>query len=309
MIVLSNQGLSTTILTTAGKPMNLAKFNPSFLATTLSVALLSVVTGATLTACASTSAAPQTQKMQKRHPANAKNFEQRLQAMQANARAAANASISAAQAVTLVQKQTASTRIVGVRYHDSSNRPNPNPARMANNANNNIVGYRVMTLNANGQPQLYIVNASNGQVTQATMPSRPARPQQTNNPNNMGNPNNNQPPAPPATNISLERAMQLAATQVGGEAIGAHLGGDKGGKMRHGSRDGQRRPNRDPQMGNTGMPPAANPVQNQPTRTPSYQIEVVKGQEVYHVKVDAQTGAVSDVKSLNDFKRRAPTQP
>lgn len=287
--------------------MNLAKFNPSFLATGLSVALLSVVTGATLTACASTSAAPQTQKMQKRHPANAKKFEQRLQAMQANAQAAANASISASQAVALVQKQTANTRIVGVRYHDNSNRPNPNPARIANNANDNIVGYRVMTLNANGQPQLYIVNASNGQVTQATMPSRPsrpARPQQTNNPNN------NQPPAPPAINISLERAMQLAANQVGGEAIGAHLGGDKGGKMGgHGPRDGHRRPNRDPQMGNTGMPPAPNPAQNQPPRTPSYQIEVVKGKEVYHVKVDAQTGAVSDVKSLNDFKRRAPTQP
>nr|WP_309575396.1 PepSY domain-containing protein [Moraxella osloensis] len=292
--------------------MNLAKFNPSFLATGLSVALLSVVTGATVTACASTSAAPQAQKMQKRHPANAKNFEQRLQAMQANAQAAANASISASQAVALVQKQTANTRIVGVHYYDSSNRPKPNPARIANNANDNIVGYRVMTLNANGQPQLYIVNASNGQVSQATMPSRPsrpARPQQNNNPNNIGNPNNNQPPAPPATNISLERAMQLAANQVGGEAIGAHLGGNKGGKMGHGPRDGHRRFNRDPQMGNTGMPPAPNPAQNQPPRTPSYQIEVVKGKEVYHVKVDAQTGAVSDVKSLNDFKRRAPTQP
>lgn len=286
--------------------MNLAKFNPSFLATGLSVALLSVVTGATLTACASTSAAPQAQNMQKRHPANAKNFEQRLQAMQANAQAAANASISASQAVALVQKQTANTRIVGVHYYDNSNRPNPNPSRIANNANNNIVGYRVMTLNANGQPQLYIVNASNGQVTQATMrsrPSRPARPQQTNNPNN------NQPPAPPAINISLERAMQLAANQVGGEAIGAHLGGDKGGKMGHGPRDGHRRFNRDPQTGNTGMPPAPNPAQNQSPRTPSYQIEVVKGKEVYHVKVDAQTGAVSDVKSLNDLNRRAPTQP
>lgn len=283
--------------------MNLAKFNPSFLATGLSVALLSVVTGATVTACASTSAAPQAQNMQKRHPANAKHFEQRLQAMQANAQAAANASISASQAVALVQKQTANSRIVGVRYHDSSNRPNPNPARIANNANDNIVGYRVMTLNANGQPQLYIVNASNGQVTQASMPSRPARPQQTNNPNN------NQPPAPPAINISLERAMQLAANQVGGEAIGAHLGGDKGGKMGHGPRDGHRRPNRDPQTGNTGMPPAPNPAQNQSPRTPSYQIEVVKGKEVYHVKVDAQTGAVSDVKSLNDLNRRAPTQP
>lgn len=282
--------------------MNLAKFNPSFLATTLSVALLSVVTGATVTACASTSAAPQAQKMQKRHLANAKNFEQRLQAMQANAQAAANASISASQAVALVQKQTANSRIVGVRYHDSSNRPHPNRARIANNANDNIVGYRVMTLNANGQPQLYIVNASNGQVTQASMPSRPQQP------NNMGNPNN-QPPAPPAINISLERAMQLAASQVGGEAISAHLGGDKGGKMGHGPREGHRRPNRDPQMGNTGMPPAPNPAQNQPPRTPSYQIEVVKGQEVYHVKVDAQTGAVSDVKSFNDFKRRAPTQP
>ena len=295
--------------------MNLAKFTPSFLATGLSVALLSVVTGATLTACASTSAAPQAQKMQKRHPANAKHFEQRLQAMQANAQAAANASISASQAVALVQKQTANSRIVGVRYHDGSNRPNPNPARSGNNANDNIVGYRVMTLSANGQPQLYIVNASNGQVSQATMPSQPsrlARPQQTNtpnNPNNMGNPNNNQPPAPPAINISLERAMQLAASQVGGEAIGAHLGGDKGGKMGHGPRGGHRRPNRDPQMGNTGMPPAPNPAQNQPPRTPSYQIEVVKGKEIYHVKVDAQTGAVSDVKSLNDLNRRAPTQP
>ena len=289
--------------------MNLAKFNPSFLATGLGVALLSVITGATVTACASTSAAPQAQKMHKRHPANTKHFEQRLQAMQANAQAAANASISASQAVALVQKQTANTRIVGVRYHDSSNRPNPNPARSGNNANDNIVGYRVMTLNANGQPQLYIVNASNGQVTQATMPSRPSRPtppQQPNTPNNMSNPNNNQ---PPATNISLERAMQLAASQVGGEAIGAHLGGDKGGKMGHGPRDGHRRPNRDPQMGNTGMPPAPNPAQNQPPRTPSYQIEVVKGKEVYHVKVDAQTGAVSDVKSLNDLNRRAPTQP
>ena len=298
--------------------MNLAKFNPSFLATGLSVALLSVVTGATVTACASTSAAPQAQNMQKRHPANAKHFEQHLQAMQANARAAANASISASQAVALVQKQAANSRIVGVRYHDGSNRPNPNPARIANNANDNIVGYRVMTLNANGQPQLYIVNASNGQVSQATMPSRPsrpsrpARPQQPNNPNslnNIGSPNNNQPPAPPFTNISLERAMQLAASQVGGEAIGAHLGGDKGGKMGHGPRDGHRRFNRDPQMGNTGMPPAPNPAQNQPPRTPSYQIEVVKGKEVYHVKVDAQTGAVSDVKSLNDLNRRAPTQP
>ena len=297
--------------------MNLAKFNPSFLATGLSVALLSVVTGATVTACASTSAAPQAQKMQKHHPANAKNFEQHLQAMQANAQAAANASISASQAVALVQKQAANTRIVGVQYHDNSNRPNPNPARSGNNADDNIVGYRVMTLNANGQPQLYIVNASNGQVTQASMPSRPsrpsrpARPPQPNNPNspnNMGN-SNNQPPTPPATNISLERAMQLAANQVGGEAIGAHLGGDKGDNMGHGPRDGQRRPNRDPQMVNTGMPPAANPAQNQPPRTPSYQIEVVKGKEVYHVKVDAQTGAVSDAKSLNDFKRRAPTQP
>ena len=285
--------------------MNLAKFNPSFLATGLSVALLSVVTSATLTACASTSAAPQAQNMQKRHPANAKNFEQRLQAMQANAQAAANANISASQAVALVQKQAANTRIVGVQYHDNSNRPNPNPARSGNNADDNIVGYRVMTLSANGQPQLYIVNASNGQVSQASMPSRP---QQPNNPNNMGNPNN-QPPAPPATNISLERAMQLAASQVGGEAIGAYLGGDKGNNMGHGPRDGQRRPNRDPQMGNTGMPPAPNPAQNQPPRTPSYQIEVVKGKEIYHVKVDAQTGAVSDVKSLNDLNRRAPTQP
>nr|WP_313097123.1 PepSY domain-containing protein [Moraxella sp. CTOTU48717] len=289
--------------------MNLAKFNPSFLATGLSVALLSIVTGATVTACASTSAAPQAQNMQKRHPANAKNFEQHLQAMQANAQAAANASISASQAVALVQKQTANTRIVGVKYHDNSNRPNPNPARIAKNANNNIVGYRVMTLSANGQPQLYIVNASNGQVTQATMPSRPSRPARPPQPNTSNTPNNNQPPAPPATNVSLERAMQLAASQVGGEAIGAHLGGDKGGKMGHGPRDGQRRPNRDPQMGNTGMPPAPNPAQNQSPRTPSYQIEVVKGKEVYHVKVDAQTGAVSDVKSLNDLNRRAPTQP
>lgn len=292
--------------------MNLAKFNPSFLATGLSVALLSVITGATVTACASTSAAPQAQNMQKRHPANAKNFEQHLQAMQANAQAAANASISASQAVALVQKQTANTRIVGVKYHDNSNRPNPNPARIAKNANNNIVGYRVMTLSANGQPQLYIVNASNGQVTQATMPSwpsRPSRPARPPQPNTSNTPNNNQPPAPPATNISLERAMQLAASQVGGEAIGAHLGGDKGGKMGHAPRDGHRRPNRDPQMDNTGMPPAPNPAQNQPPRTPSYQIEVVKGKEVYHVKVDAQTGAVSDVKSFNDFKRRAPTQP
>lgn len=297
--------------------MNLVKFNPSFLATGLttglSVALLSVVTGATVTACASTSAAPQAQNMQKRHPANTKHFEQRLQAMQANAQAAAKASISASQAVALVQKQAANSRIVSVRYHDSSNRPNPNPARIANNANDNIVGYRVMTLNANGQPQLYIVNASNGQVTQATMPSwpsRPSRPARPPQPNTSNTPNNNQPPAPPATNVSLERAMQLAASQVGGEAIGAHLGGDKGGKMGgHGPRDGQRRPNRDPQMGNTGMPPAPNPAQNQSPRTPSYQIEVVKGKEVYHVKVDAQTGAVSDVKSLNDFKRRAPTQP
>ena len=298
--------------------MNLVKFNPSFLATGLttglSVALLSVVTGATVTACASTSAAPQAQNMQKRHPANTKHFEQRLQAMQANAQAAAKASISASQAVALVQKQAANSRIVSVRYHDSSNRPNPNPARIANNANDNIVGYRVMTLTANGQPQLYIVNASNGQVTQASMPSRPARPPQPNTPNNIGNPNNmgnpnNQPPAPPVINISLERAMQLAASQVGGEAIGAHLGGDKGGKMGHGPRDSQRRFNRDPQMGNTGMPPAPNPTQNQSPRTPSYQIEVVKGQEVYHVKVDAQTGAVSDVKSFNDFNRRAPTQP
>ena len=294
--------------------MNLAKFNPSFLATGLSVALLSVVTGATVTACASTSAAPQAQNMQKRHHANAKHFQQHLQAMQANARAAANASISASQAVALVQKQAANSRSVGVRYHDGSNRPNPNPARITNNANDNIVGYRVMTLSANGQPQLYIVNASNGQVSQATMPSwpsrpsRPARPQQTNNPNTIGN-LNNQPPAPPAINISLERAMQLAASQVGGEAIGAHLGGDKGGKMGHGPRDRHRRPNRDPQMGNTGMPSAANPAQNQSPRTPSYQIEVAKGQEVYHVKVDAQTGAVSDVKSLNDLNRRAPTQP
>lgn len=292
--------------------MNLVKFNPSFLATGLttglSVALLSVVTGATVTACASTSAAPQAQNMQKRHPANTKHFEQRLQAMQANAQAAAKASISASQAVALVQKQAANSRIVSVRYHDSSNRLNPNPARIAKNANDNIVGYRVMTLTANGQPQLYIVNASNGQVTQASMPSRPARPPQPNTPNNMGNPNN-QPPAPPVINISLERAMQLAASQVGGEAIGAHLGGNKGGKMGHGPRDRHRRPNRDPQMANTGMPPAANPAQNQSPRTPSYQIEVVKGQEVYHVKVDAQTGAVSDVKSLNDFKRRAPTQP
>lgn len=288
--------------------MNLAKFNPSFLATGLSVALLSVVTGATVTACASTSAAPQAQNMQKRHPANAKNFEQRLQAMQANAQAAANASISASQAVALVQKQTANTRIVGVHYHDSSNRPNPTPARSGNNANDNIVGYRVMTLNANGQPQLYIVNASNGQVSQATMPSRPSRPARPPQPNTPNNLNNNQPPAPPAINISLKRAMQLAASQVGGKAIGAHLGG-KGGKMGHGPRDGHRRFNRDPQMGNTGMPPAPNPAQNQPPRTPSYQIEVVKGKEVYHVKVDAQTGAVSDVKSLNDFKRRAPTQP
>ena len=300
--------------------MNLAKFNPSFLATGLSVALLSVVTGATVTACASTSAAPQAQNMQKRHPANAKHFEQHLQAMQANAQAAANASISASQAVALVQKQAANSRIVGVRYHDGSNRPNPNPARIANNADDNIVGYRVMTLSANGQPQLYIVNASNGQVSQATMPSRPSRPSRParppqpntpnnpNSPNNIGNPNN-QLTAPPATNISLERAMQLAASQVGGEAIGAHLGGDKGGKMGHGPRDGHRRPNRDPQMGHTGMPPAPNPAQNQSPRTPSYQIEVVKGKEIYHVKVDAQTGAVSDVKSFNDFKRRAPTQP
>ena len=294
--------------------MNLAKFKPSFLATGLSVALLSIVTGATVTACASTSAAPQAQNMQKRHPANTKHFEQRLQAMQANAQAAAKASISASQAVALVQKQAANSRIVSVRYHDSSNRPNPNPARIANNANDNIVGYRVMTLTANGQPQLYIVNASNGQVTQASMPSRPARPPQPNTPNNIGNPNNmgnpnNQPPAPPVINISLERAMQLAASQVGGEAIGAHLGGNKGGKMGHGPRDRHRRPNRDPQMANTGMPPAANPAQNQSPRTPSYQIEVVKGKEVYHVKVDAQTGAVSDVKSLNDLNRRAPTQP
>ena len=289
--------------------MNLAKFNPSFLATGLSVALLSVVTGATVTACASTSAAPQAQKMHKRHPANTKHFEQRLQAMQANAQAAANASISASQAVALVQKQTANTRIVGVRYHDNSNRPNPNPARTGNNANDNIVGYRVMTLNANGQPQLYIVNASNGQVTQATMPSRPSRSARPSQPNTPNNPNN-QPPAPPAINISLERAMQLAANQVGGEAIGAHLGEDKGGKMGgHGPRDGHRRFNRDPQTGNTGMPPAPNPAQNQSPRTPSYQIEVVKGKEVYHVKVDAQTGAVSDVKSLNDLNRRAPTQP
>ena len=106
-----------------------------------------------------------------------------------------------------------------------------------------------------------------------------------------------------------QRSHEIGLHLGGGEAIGAHLGGDKGGKMGHGPRDGHRRPNRDPQMGNTGMPPAANPAQNQPPRTPSYQVEVVKGQEVYHVKVDAQTGAVSDVKSLNDLNRRAPTQP
>ena len=91
----------------------------------------------------------------------------------------------------------------------------------------------------------------------------------------------------------------VAASQVGGEAIGANLGcnGDKGQNIYPWSQWRSPPPNRDPEMGNTGMPPAPNPAQNQPPRTPKLSIGVVK-MGVYHVKVDAQTGAVSDVQII-----------
>ena len=50
--------------------------------------------------------------MHKRHPANTKHFEQRLQNHASNAQTAANASISASQTVALVQKQTANTSLL-----------------------------------------------------------------------------------------------------------------------------------------------------------------------------------------------------
>ena len=72
--------------------------------------------------------------------------------------------------------------------------------------------------------------------------------------------------------------MQLAASQVGGmKPFSAHLGGDKGGKMGHGPRDGHRRPNRDHKWAIQACRLHPNPAQNQSPRTPSYQIEVVKG--------------------------------
>lgn len=250
--------------------MNVLNFKSSFLATAFSATLLSLTVGGVLTANAATSDASTAAKqttMQKR-PHGHMNAEQRLQKMQANAQATVKATISASQAVSLVQKQATNLRIVGVHYHDGSSRPaNAN----ATNTVNTVPGYHIMAIAADGKPQLYRVNAANGQITQKDLPQRAEK--AAKKPTNM-----------PTASISIDQALQLAANKVGGEAIGAHLGGGHHGKR--------------------GMKPqhGTATTQAQQPKTPSYRVQVVKGQEIYSVTVNAQTGEISDAVNLKDIQ-------
>lgn len=261
--------------------MNRLNFKKPMMAAALGATLVSMMTGGLLAAHAAPATnAPTLSKPAKGHQLS---FEQRLQHKQANAQAAANARISAAQAVTLVQQQSANLRILGVHYDDGQR-----PHQAQDKADKpTVVGYRVMAIDNSGQPQHYVVNASTGQITQQALPKRPNMP-------------NKQPPALPTTSIGLAQAMQLAANKAGGKAIGAHIGGHHGKHERHGKQF------HDPK----NQANAAQATQPMPaTMTPSYRVEVVKGQEVYHVTVNAQTGEVSEAVAMKDLPKRHGKAP
>lgn len=283
---------------------------PTKLVTALALSLTAAISINSYAVAANTTTQTPTAPSMQQSKYDVISFEQRYQKRLARDLAAANAKISATQAVALAQQQVPNSQIMAVQYSDGQHhRFNKNQNATSTQAvpTQNTVrspSYRIMAIKADGKPQLISVDATTGQVTQSDMQKW------TNKANQASKPMAVKSFTAPA--ISATRAMQLAGDKVGGKVIGVHFGGGKHRGGKHGKNGVARQPNQAPQPNMIAQQINGQQANGQP-KDRSYRVKVVKAQEVYMVKVNAQTGEVGNVQSMKDLPKRfaskqAPTK-
>lgn len=265
--------------------------------------LLSLTAGMSITGhAAATNVTPQSQAMHstmegKHHGMNA---EQRYQKMRANDLAAANARISAVQAVSLVQQQLPNSQILAVHYSNGQHRGFHNNQNTSTTPAVKSPYYHIMAIKADGKPQMMLVDATTGQVTQKDMQKWAKKANQTTDKSQAdGTAMMTKQLIAPA--ISVSKAMQLAGDKVGGKVIGVQFGYGKHQGGRQGGKGVAPQPNQPAQN------ITAKQVSGQP-KARNYRVKVVKGQDVYLVKVNAQTGEVSEARLIKAMPTRAAGQ-
>lgn len=251
---------------------------------------------------------------------------------------AAKASVSANQAIAIAQAQVANATAVSVHYGNMgmgmgkppmakkgdkaqadtqqlSQKTAQKPAQKAKETADKTPSYHVSLMDTDGKRYHVSVDASSGKVLstdEMKKPERPAKAEDSSNSTNTADKERPEPPKMTAPEVSLTEAMQVAENSVGGEAVSAGMGHMMGGH--HGGKGGHGKPPQgDAQNGERPELPAnaengerPQPPQGDATKGErpdlSYNVKVVKGDEVYMVKVDAQTGKVTDTKSMEEMK-------
>lgn len=234
--------------------------------------------------------ATQSADWQQKH---AQKMAERAAHMLKNAQAAANANINVNQAISIAQSQvtdgTAMHVFYGNKFKGKGKRANQNANQDSNQKAAYENAYHVGVKGADGQGYHVVVDANTGAILKKEQKQRR---------NQRGN-NQSQQNTKPAVNLTT--AMTTVANQVAGQAVSAGFGrmGKMGKSRLHGARQhGQRsqgfakRSNR--QGGQQHQRPNQRPDKNV---TPSYHIQVLKNNQLYFVKVDAQTGKVIDSKT------------
>lgn len=257
------------------------------------IASINVANAADVSANTTMSATQSADWQQKR----TQKMAERAAHMLKNAQAAANANINVSQAISIAQSQVTNGTAMHVFYGNKMKHKGKHAAMQANqngNANGNQKAdyenaYHVGVKAADGQAYHIVVDANTGAVLKKEQKQRR---------NQRGN-NQSQQKTEPA--VSLTTAMTTAANQVGGKAVSAGFSRmGKMGKARlhgaHGQR-GQRfanSGNRQARQQQQHQRPNQRPDKNV---TPSYHVQVLKNNQLYFVKVDAQTGKVIDSKT------------
>lgn len=199
---------------------------------------------------------------------------------------AANAKINANQAVLIAQSQVANAKAVGIHYGSrmdrSAGKGKPgDKAEQTQTANATTPSYHVMLINDKGIGYHVNVDASSGKVLANEKMKKPD--------NRRSHTNDKKRPLMQVPVVSLTQAMQAAQSKVGGEAVSAKFGMQ--GKPGHRGHHGKHMARGKQQMDTTKRP------------TPSYHIKVVNDDKVTFVKVDAQTGVVTDTKSMQEMQK------
>lgn len=192
---------------------------------------------------------------------------------------AANAAVSASQAVSIALKQVANSNAVAVRYHDGNSRGMRGLDKVFSSTDA-VPSYHVLLIDTDGKHFHTQIDASTGKVLETEEKQKP--------PHFANDDADKKPPIP---TVSLEQAMQAAVASVGGEAVGAGFGkpGMRGKHGQHSHHHGKGH-------GHGNMSNGERP-------DPSYHVRVLKDSEVYMVKVDGESGKVVDTKTMDEMKQ------